>query len=367
LHTYYRTDLNLSRPVVLNFWLTLLIYTNLWRFIYHKYRQSKGSLKHRAVVIGIPEESSELAKSLEAYSQLGHTVLGFIHPHVRNQHSSPSKETQTNIVGGIDTLESFVKDQDVHDIIIIANLTPSSLLEIIDSCQRTPCRVWIYPSLYEVMIGRLQIQEIAGLPLIEVDPYPLSGWYGFAKRTMDIIASGIGLLLAIPIMLIVIPIVKMDSPGPVFYTQKRLGKGNKIFQLSKFRTMRQDAEKNTGAVWAQANDPRITRVGKFMRKTRLDEIPQLFNVLKGDMSLIGPRPERPELMEKFTLTSPHFHRRLAIRPGLTGLAQIQGRYDLDIDSKLRYDLAYIYNVNLLLDVKILLATVKVVFTGKGAM
>jgi len=217
------------------------------------------------------------------------------------------------------------------------------------------------------MIGRLQIQEIGGIPLIEVNPSPLTGWYGYIKRGMDLLAAGIGLVMAIPLAIIVIAAIKMDSPGPIFYSQKRLGKNGKPIFVHKFRTMRQDAEKATGAVLAQANDPRITRIGKFLRKTRLDEIPQLWCVFNGDMSLIGPRPERPELMEKYKITSPHFHRRLAVRPGLTGLAQIQGAYDLDIESKLRYDLTYIYNVNMLLDIKILLATVKVVFTGKGAM
>ncbi len=364
LRTYYRPDLNTSREVLFILWVLLIVYTATWRFAYHKYQEKRGWTINTALVIGTPNENLYLAKALGNATRTGYEVLGFILPAYA---TSSANSSEQNIVGNISELSTIVTDKNVQDIIIAGNLSPIALLETIDQCSNCGCRVWIYPSLYEVMIGRLQIQEIGGIPLIEVNPSPLTGWYGYIKRGMDLLAAGIGLVLAIPLAIIVITAIKMDSPGPIFYSQKRLGKNGKPIFVHKFRTMRQDAEKATGAVLAQANDPRITRIGKFLRKTRLDEIPQLWCVFNGDMSLIGPRPERPELMEKYKVTSPHFHRRLAVRPGLTGLAQIQGAYDLDIESKLRYDLTYIYNVNMLLDIKILLATVKVVFTGKGAM
>ena len=369
IHTYYRPDINTSREVMFRFGFFTLIYVCLWRWAYHWFRIKRGKLINRILVIGIPEESIMLSKTLHTYAQMGHRVMGFIFPGQLDKTPPPtdSRKNQFAVVGDLDSLVDYVQEHQVQDIILASHLPSGELLSIIDKCQQTGCTLWAYPSLYEVMIGRLQIQEIAGIPLIEINPSPLESWYGFLKRSMDILAASIGCVMAIPILMVVIPLIKSDSPGPVFYSQQRLGKNGKVFRLTKFRTMRQDAEKLTGAVLAQENDPRITRVGRFMRKTRLDEIPQLWNVLIGDMSLVGPRPERPELMKKFSVTSPHFHRRLAVRPGLTGLAQIQGRYDLDIESKLRYDMAYIYNVNFLLDLKILFATIKVVFTGKGAM
>jgi exopolysaccharide biosynthesis polyprenyl glycosylphosphotransferase len=369
IHTYYRPEINTSREVMFRFWFFALIFICLWRWAYQWFRVIRGKLINRILVVGKPEESTMLSKTLQAYSQMGHKVLGFIYPEKLKQiPNKPASETEPfPIVGDMDSLVTYAKENNVQDIILATHLPSGEILGIIDRCQQTGCSLWAFPSLYEVMIGRLQIQEIAGIPLIEINASPMDSWYGLVKRIMDILSAAIGCILAIPILLVVIPIIKLDSSGPIFYSQKRLGKDGKVFRLTKFRTMKQDAEKLTGAVLAKENDPRITRVGRFLRKTRLDEIPQLWNVLIGDMSLVGPRPERPELMEKFSVTSPHFHRRLAVRPGLTGLAQIQGRYDLDIESKLRYDMAYIHNVNFLLDLKILFATVKVVFTGKGAM
>lgn len=185
------------------------------------------------------------------------------------------------------------------------------------------------------------------------------------QRVLDIVLSVIGLLIGIPLMVIFGILIKVEDNGPITYKQERLGKGGKRFYIYKLRSMRTDAEK-FGAQWAEKDDPRITKVGKFIRKTRIDEIPQLFNILKGDMSIIGPRPERPEFTQEFNEEIPGFINRLAVKPGLTGWAQINGGYDITPQEKLVEDIYYIENRSILLDFKIILKTVKVVLTGHGA-
>ena len=185
------------------------------------------------------------------------------------------------------------------------------------------------------------------------------------QRVLDIVLSVVGLLVGIPLIAIFGILIKLEDNGPITYKQERLGKGGKRFYIYKLRSMRTDAEK-FGAQWAEKNDPRITKVGKFIRKTRIDEIPQLFNILKGDMSIIGPRPERPEFTQEFNEEIPGFINRLAVKPGLTGWAQVNGGYDITPQEKLVGDIYYIENRSILLDFKIILKTVKVVLTGHGA-
>ncbi len=193
--------------------------------------------------------------------------------------------------------------------------------------------------------------------------------YRAAKRTFDVIAAILGLIVLSPLLLLAAVLVKATSRGPIIYSQTRVGKGGELFEIYKFRTMRTDAEKDTGPVWAQTNDNRLTPVGGFLRKAHIDELPQLINILKGEMSLIGPRPERPVFVEDFKEQITDYERRLDVKPGLTGLAQVFHRYDEtinDVRKKVKYDLLYIKRVCFMSDIRILLRTVRVVFTGEGA-
>ena len=185
------------------------------------------------------------------------------------------------------------------------------------------------------------------------------------QRVLDIVLSILGLLVGIPLMIIFGILIKVEDNGPITYKQERIGKGGKKFYIYKLRSMRTDAEK-FGAQWAEKEDARVTKVGKFIRKTRIDEIPQLFNIIKGDMSIIGPRPERPLFTEEFNEEIPGFINRLAVKPGLTGWAQVNGGYEISPREKLTEDMYYIKNRSVLLDFKILFKTVKVVLTGDGA-
>ncbi|RST59496.1 sugar transferase [Siminovitchia terrae] len=189
--------------------------------------------------------------------------------------------------------------------------------------------------------------------------------YLIVKRLIDIIFSVIGLVISVPLIIFFGVLIKVETPGPVFYTQERVGLNGKLFNVIKLRSMVNDAERN-GAQWAQKNDPRVTKVGHFIRKTRIDELPQFINILKGDMSLVGPRPERPNFTIQFNQQIPGFITRLSIKPGLTGLAQVNGGYDISPKEKFELDRQYIENLGLITDLKIILKTVAVCFNGNGA-
>jgi len=190
-------------------------------------------------------------------------------------------------------------------------------------------------------------------------------WYEVYQRVFDIIVSTVGLIISVPVILIFGIAVKLETPGPMFYMQERVGKDGRLFRVVKLRSMVNDAEKN-GAQWAEKDDPRVTRVGRFIRKTRIDELPQLINVLLGDMSIIGPRPERPKFVMEFNEQIPGFIERLCVKPGLTGWAQVNGGYDVKPAEKLALDLYYIENRSVKLDILIMIKTICVMFSGSGA-
>ena len=222
--------------------------------------------------------------------------------------------------------------------------------------------------MYEVISGLAKTEELYGLPLVEINPEILTIQQRFAKRLVDIVLATLVVVPAFPVWLLVALAIKIESRGPVFYRQERIGQNGKRFTINKFRSMVHDAETVTGPVWAEAEDPRITKVGRFLRWFRLDEVPQFINVLAGDMSVVGPRPERPFFVQKLVEQFPFYYRRHRIRPGITGWAQIKQSYDSslsDVREKLKYDFFYIENISLSLDSLIMLRTVLVMLSGKG--
>ena len=223
------------------------------------------------------------------------------------------------------------------------------------------------PDLYDIISGQARTNQIYGFPLIEVTPQIMAPWEEATKRMIDILVSSLILIVGSPLWVLVAILIKLDSAGPVLYKQERVGKDGTRFNLVKFRSMYQNAEKS-GPQWAGKQDPRITRVGKVMRKLHLDEIPQMSNVLKGEMSLIGPRPERPMFVEQLSKEIPMYPRRLKVRPGITGWAQVKHKYDESIDDvrrKVQYDLFYIENISLRMDFKIILSTIQHMLLGRG--
>jgi sugar transferase (PEP-CTERM system associated) len=224
-------------------------------------------------------------------------------------------------------------------------------------------------TVYEEYTGKIAIENLRPSWLIFSGGFRKGRLLQTGKRLLDLAAALIGVILALPLMILVALAVRLDSPGPVLYRQQRVGQHGRLFNLFKFRSMRQDAEAKTGAVWCAEQDPRITRIGRFIRKARLDEIPQLWNVLRGDMSLVGPRPERPEFVESLAREIPFYGQRHTVKPGLTGWAQVSYSYAGSVGGtmeKLQYDLFYIKNLSLPLDLFIMFCTAKIVLLGKGA-
>jgi len=219
-----------------------------------------------------------------------------------------------------------------------------------------------------MMANRLRLEELFGMPVLTISPPPLGHWRNrMIKRALDIACSLAGIVALSPFLILLAIMVKLSSPGPVFYRQERVGRGGRNFMMMKFRSMRADAEKNTGAVWAVKDDPRRTSIGVFIRRTSLDELPQLFNILKGDMSIVGPRPERQHFVDKFVKDVPRYAERHQVQPGLSGWAAVNGlRGNTPVEERTKYDLYYIENWSLWLDIKIILRTGLEVFHHREA-
>ncbi len=246
-----------------------------------------------------------------------------------------------------------------------AGIAPARIPALLAACDAAP-ELFIYPDIELAALSGAPLAGIAGVPVIALQPNLAASPYQYGKRCLDVAASAALLLIGAPLWLLIAAAIRLDSPGPVFFTQERVGLHGRRFRLVKFRTMRPDAESLSGPTLACPDDPRVTRIGAFLRRSRLDEAPQFWNVLRGEMSLVGPRPERPEFVEAFQQETPLYRRRFLMRPGLSGLAQIHGRYDTDYAQKLRYDLSYLNTVSLGLDLRILLATLRTMVSGQGA-
>lgn len=238
--------------------------------------------------------------------------------------------------------------------------------EIISRCLEEDKEVLLVPELYDILLHKADLNRVEDTAVFHIESLALTPGQQQAKRLFDIIFSLLGTLLFLPFMLVISAAVYFSSPGPVFYRQMRVGLNGKTFYPIKLRTMFDDAERELGPVLASANDTRITPVGRLLRPLRIDELPQMINVLKGEMSFVGPRPERPYFVEQFCRDIPAYHYRLKVKPGITGLAQVQGRYDTDAADKLRYDLYYIRNYSLLLDMQIIFQTLRVVLIPDAA-
>lgn len=279
-----------------------------------------------------------------------------------------TRKDKYNISGLISSDEGFekiVKEIPKYDAIILNDVPAPLRNDLLKFCYRFRVRTYVSPKLTDIMLRGARNITLFDSPLLLVKGTGLTPAERVAKRAMDIILSAIVLLILSPLMLLIAAAIKLEDGGPVFFRQKRLTRNGREFDILKFRSMVVDAEKYAGAVLATDNDPRITRVGRIIRPFRLDELPQLLNILKGDMSIVGPRPERKVIADEYCKDIPEFAYRLKVRGGLTGYAQIYGKYNTSAYDKLRLDLMYIENYSLLLDIKLMILTIRILFSKES--
>ncbi len=309
------------------------------------------------LIIGWNREALALCDKIMDYPALGYNIRGFITLKEKVENVSYG---EVPLLGGMKSLLSWVQMYSINEILIaIEPEEQVSLKYIIDVCNRNNLNFKIVSDVYDTVYGNV-IQDVYK-DLFTPKEFGL-------RSLIDFIGAVVLLILFLPILMIIALAIKLETKGPVFYSQVRVGKDNEHFRIYKFRSMIQDAEKKSGPVWAQRHDPRVTKMGHLMRATRLDELPQLINILKGDMSFVGPRPERPFFIESFKEQIPLYENRLIVKPGVTGWAQVKWRYDQTIDDvkeKLKYDLYYINNHTIWLDLKIFFLTITTVILQKG--
>ncbi len=369
-----QTDLanppKLSRMFILNYWLILLVTVTTVRMAVRTVQRtllSAGIGHRRTLIVGWGKKSWDLSDEIGKFPALGYNVVGF----VTEQNSQHDKTHYKNIplMGPIDRIQAIIDTSKAQQIIFaLKGNARQKVMNVMDQCNGQQVDFKIVPDLYDIVVGQARTNQIYGLPLIDVRPHYMPEWERKFKRMMDILTSTTILIVFSPLWLLIAFLIKLDSKGPVLYKQQRVGQNGRIFNIHKFRSMVDDAESQTGPQWAQKEDPRVTRVGKVLRKLRIDEIPQFINVLRGEMSLIGPRPERPYFVEKFKKEIPFYARRLKVKPGITGWAQIKGEYDTsfeNVKTKLKYDLFYLENMSLRMDLKVILNTIYIMLRGKG--
>jgi exopolysaccharide biosynthesis polyprenyl glycosylphosphotransferase len=366
---FFRGDLFFPRSVLVLFWLLNTLGVASLRMWVVRWLARVRSL--RVVLIGMRENlESFLAGLPEMLHIPGLTIVGIVS--VDGQ--QPGHDTpQVPWLGGVADLPQVMRKYGIDEVILLSQ--PTWKDAFIDWLVREPGgwpalggerpRVLVVPSVYDILVGRVTSLRLHDVPLVEVLKDPQEDLAFLIKEIVDIGLAVMLLILSFPLLGIAAFLIKFTSPGPMLYRQRRVGRDGKEFVMYKLRTMVDRAEAETGPVLAGPTDERITRVGRVLRAARIDEIPQLFNVLNGTMSLVGPRPERPEFVGEFLRTIPGYAERLQVKPGLTGLAQVNGEYHTSPEYKLKYDLAYIYNYSLWLDIRILAETVKVMLTRRG--
>lgn len=320
--------------------------------------------EQRVLIVGGGELANELAGELQRRSRWGYRVVGLV-ARDSQERSAIAGTAQFEVRGTVEDLAAIVREQHVDRVIVASPVALREIVEDLALTDESDVRVDVVPELYEIFMGTVD-SIVADIPLMEITRRTVPAWFGAAKRVLDIVFALLLLVVAFPFLLLSALAILVTTGMPVFFSQERVGKDLRPFKVLKLRTMVRDAEQLSGPVLATEDDPRITRVGRFLRLSRIDELPQLVNILLGDMSFVGPRPERGFFVERFLADIPGYRERFRIKPGATGLAQVSGGYATTPERKLKYDLIYMYHQSLLMDVQILVETLRVVLTGRGA-
>jgi len=360
---YYQT---FGTLFVLNFIISLI--TKIVSLTILKRKISNGQLQFNTLIIGSNQNAIDIVKDLKRVNySLGLKFIAYLHAK-EDTKDILGKDTDIKHLGGIDVIEKVISRCNIEEVIIAVEPKETELItEILNDIDDQKVKVSIVPSLYSVLIGSVNINHVFGVPLIQIRQKLMPVWQQLIKRVFDITFSIFCIILGLPIFIFTAFMVKISSQGPIFYRQQRIGRGNIPFKIIKFRSMYVDAE-SMGPALSSDDDPRITKWGKFMRKTRLDEIPQFFNVILGDMSIVGPRPERQFFIDQIVGKAPYYKHLLKVRPGITSLGQVKYGYAENVDEmvrRLKFDILYIENMSLAMDFRIILFTILIVIQGRG--
>jgi sugar transferase (PEP-CTERM system associated) len=339
-----------------------------WRLAF-EWLSQRARPAERLLLVGTGVAAVGLATELHGRRQeLGVEIVGFVDTDAGRGGVQPAGP---GIIGTVDDIPRIVRDSQVDRVVVsLADARGKLPMDrLLDMKLADGVQFDHLATVYEEYTGKIAVENLRPSWLIFSEGFRKTRWLVAAKRAADVSAATFGLVLALPIMLVVAAAIRVTSPGPVLYHQRRVGQHGDLITVHKFRSMQHNAEATTGAVWARANDPRVTPVGRVLRRTRLDELPQLWNVLVGDMSFVGPRPERPEFVEDLTRQIPFYGQRHVVKPGVTGWAQVRYSYGASLEDameKLQYDLFYIKNMSLALDAYIVLETIKTVLIRSGS-
>jgi exopolysaccharide biosynthesis polyprenyl glycosylphosphotransferase len=364
---FYRT-FSYSRIVFWILGISAVTFISIGRFIILKFEQlwyAHGKDLRRVIIVGTSPIASRIFRSLTIRRSLGYEALGYCS--VENSTENTLKDIP--YLGSIASVPNLIKTHNIDVILIAFSETEHSLLhDLVRDCQGLNVEMMMVPDILELMTSQVQIKHIEGIPFLGIKSPTLSTWNLIVKRTFDLLFALLILLLASPIILLIAILIKLESKGPIFYLQERVGLDGEVFKVIKFRSMRTDAERSTGPVLSQRDDPRTTQLGRFLRRFSLDELPQLINVIKGDMSVVGPRPERPYFVEKFKNQVPRYLERHRAKTGMTGWAQVNGLRggNASIAERTKYDIYYIEHWSLVFDLKIILKTIHAVLFGHDA-
>ncbi len=366
--TFLYRQYEFSRLTFFYFWLINIVLLSLTRILFReflRFLRQKGYNQRYALIIGTEKLGQDLAKRLQKHPELGIQVSGFL---TSDLNSIGNAIQRIKVLGKYSDVREFVTKLGI-DIVFIALPfnAHNHLREVLDWIGDEMVSIMVLPDLFEFITLRGSVCEFEGMPLISLRDTPLYGWNIIGKRLLDIIFASLVLIITSPVIGIVALLIKITSQGPVFFKQERMGMDGKIFNMLKFRTMFTNAEQETGPVWTKKDDPRCTKTGKFLRRTSIDELPQFINVLRGDMSIVGPRPERPVFIENFRNTIPKYMLRHKMKAGITGWAQVSGwRGNTSLEKRIEYDLYYIENWTLNFDLKIIWLTLWNGFVNKHA-
>ncbi|MFH0813336.1 MAG: undecaprenyl-phosphate glucose phosphotransferase [Pseudomonadota bacterium] len=365
---YFLREYKFSRVVFFYFWVMSTIglissRTTLRTIL--RYFRKKGYNLRFVLIVGAGELGQRILKSIKSHPELGLRVVGFL---TRRPEKIGKNILGVPVLGLYEDVQKVVQSQHIDQVILALPLEEHPRLRVLmETIDNEMVDVKIVPDFFEYMTLRGGVEELDNIPIINLRDSPLYGWNRILKRVSDIVLSIIILTLTAPLMLLIALLIKISSPGPIFYRQERMGLDGKIFTMLKFRTMEADAEKETGPVWAKEKDKRRTRVGALLRRLSLDELPQFINVLKGEMSIVGPRPERPFFIQQFKEMIPRYMLRHKMKAGITGWAQINGwRGNTSIEKRIEHDIYYIENWSLLFDFKILWLTIWKGFISRHA-